>query len=789
MSFIPDETGFTPDKEEQSGFIPDKDPNPKGLAAIKEHPFKSIITPLATTLTGQSFQDRLIEANEPNFIPPDNPVAFWKAFAKSAIGGIAGEVADIATTPISLLPLPFAKTATKAISKIPVKGTILGQVAKKVPLKQLFNEDLKAVVSYQNALRSTARRKAQAQSPAVIIGNVADQKLVARVTAKVSASTSVRENQAILNQQLRSKQAGILEKINREHPGLEGHIKSKAALKGIVSESADFTPLGVSQPDIDSMIKMISKSNQLTVHEKLAARDAFMQLAGETGGRVPTESGLNLLGKVFPSNFIRTVAKKKPALSEKGEMFGQILNLPRSMMTTWDLSFPLRQGLFLINRPKQWLPAFGNMFKYFGSERSYQGLLDDIATRPNSKLMKKAGVSITKLGSKLADREEAFMSSLAEKIPFYGKGVRGSNRAASGFINKLRADVFDDFVKVAKEQDIPLSKKLLKDMGGFINASTGRGNLPEFLKGSSTFLNAAFFSPKLMSSRLTLMNPAYYTQLDPFVRKEALRSLFTLAGTAGTVLSLASLGGAEVENDPRSADFAKVKVGNTRYDILGGFQQYMRLAAQLITGEHISSTTGVKTTVGEGFKPLTRPQILGRFLQNKEAPLLALGSRLFAGEGPGGEDLDLVNEAVNLFMPMVAKDMAELAQEKGGLGVAMSIPAVFGMGIQTYEASPSEIVYSARAAIRQAKKLSKQGDGEGSNKLIVDNSEIIRLARKLTRTQDVLRKWQRRADEVAMSKRLTNKQKLEQKQVIDINIQDLEARMEAIVQQDELRKQ
>ena len=134
-----------------------------------------------------------------------------------------------------------------------------------------------------------------------------------------------------------------------------------------------------------------------------------------------------------------------------------------------------------------------------------------------------------------------------------------------------------------------------------------------------------------------------------------------------------------------SADFGKIKLGNTRYDIWGGFQQYVRGAAQFISGTYIDTTTGRQIALGEGYKAPTRKDIVMRLLESKEAPWLSLVSTLMEGKTWDGQPIRLPVEIADRFIPMVAQDMYELAQERGpALGLPMALPAVFGVGVQTY---------------------------------------------------------------------------------------------------------
>jgi len=363
----------------------------------------------------------------------------------------------------------------------------------------------------------------------------------------------------------------------------------------------------------------------------------------------------------------------------------EVLNLPRALMATADLSAPMRQGLFAAARnPKMFLRNFGKMFKYAFSQKAYRNAQVDIVTSPNYQLYVKHKLPLTEISSGLNTREEAFLSQLSEKIPLFGRVARGSNRAYTGFLNKMRTDLFDDFVKTAELNGIK-DQKYFDDAARFVGSATGRGNIHKLFGGnqSGKFLSNFFFSPRLIASRISLLNPAYYAKLHPAVRKEALKSLMSFVGTGTGVLTLAKLAGAEVGDDPRSADFGKIKIGNTRYDIWGGFQQYARLLGQLATGEKVSTITGKETQLGQGFGSPTRESIAIDFFKSKLAPIPSFLARAGRGE-EYGEPFRPGAEILNRMSPLVIQDAYDLIKERGLTGALMETPALFGVGTQTY---------------------------------------------------------------------------------------------------------
>jgi hypothetical protein len=186
-----------------------------------------------------------------------------------------------------------------------------------------------------------------------------------------------------------------------------------------------------------------------------------------------------------------------------------------------------------------------------------------------------------------------------------------------------------------------------------------------------------------MASRFQMVNPAFYVKLDPFVRKEALKGALGTIALGTTVLALAEAGGAKVGTDPRSADFGKVRVGNTRWDVWAGLSHFPRIASQLITGEVVSSVTGKTLTLGEGYKPLTRKDIIQRFFENKANPVVGFTLRMLEGRGFDGKPIAVSQEVADLFTPMILQDLHDLYQDDPSL-LPWATPAVFGVGVQTY---------------------------------------------------------------------------------------------------------
>jgi hypothetical protein len=132
------------------------------------------------------------------------------------------------------------------------------------------------------------------------------------------------------------------------------------------------------------------------------------------------------------------------------------------------------------------------------------------------------------------------------------------------------------------------SNKDLKELASVINHITGRGDLSG-LKKLENALNIMFFAPKLFVGRIQTI-----TDLVPIsdgklsvspTRKLLAGTLLKAVGTGLLILGLLRrMKGVQVEDDPRSSDFGKIRIGDTRIDFWGGYSQIARLGAGMIVG-------------------------------------------------------------------------------------------------------------------------------------------------------------------------------------------------------------
>jgi hypothetical protein len=152
------------------------------------------------------------------------------------------------------------------------------------------------------------------------------------------------------------------------------------------------------------------------------------------------------------------------------------------------------------------------------------------------------------------------------------------------------------------------------------------------------------------------------------------------------VATLGYLNGATIVTDPTSADFMKVKIGNTRIDPWGGFQQYAVLIARLTLGEVTSSTTGKKTPVGisERFHQIPPDELFKHFLEGKLSPMASFLYQWSKGTGFADQPFDVVKEVYQRFIPIFIQDFIDVIDnEPRNL---WTLPfSLTGFGLQTYK--------------------------------------------------------------------------------------------------------
>jgi len=407
-----------------------------------------------------------------------------------------------------------------------------------------------------------------------------------------------------------------------------------------------------------------------------------------------THDMLKEKAKLEALQFERDIAIEKEkqrnrSMSQRvSDFFLDILSLPKSLMASADFSAPLRQGAILSARnPKVALSATVEMFKQAFSEKAQKQWLAELHASDVYHYMKAADLYLSEPTVRLAAKEEAFISNIAGKIPGWGRVVKGSERAYTGYLNKLRADVFSQFYDAAVRDGLhgkELSENL-KSYAKFVNNATGRGHLGK-LEMASNLMNATMFSPRYVASRFNLLaNPKMYYDMPPRVRMEALKSMGTYIGVGMATLAIAKAAGLSVEIDPRNTDFGKIKVDNTRYDIWAGFQQWVRLFAQLATNE-VKKSDGTIKELGEGYKADDRLDLLGKFARSKASPALAITMNMLSGKDMGGSKVTPLSEATRSVIPLYIQDMRNIYKEEGASSALISAaPAIFGVGVQTYD--------------------------------------------------------------------------------------------------------
>lgn len=397
-------------------------------------------------------------------------------------------------------------------------------------------------------------------------------------------------------------------------------------------------------------------------------------------------------------DLVETIDGMKPSPSGWLHTAAEVLNIPRSLLTLGHGSAPFVQNWGLIST-KQWYQGFPQMWKDFSSEQGFRDMMADIIGHPDYELSQKAGLSLTKLGDKLTQREESIQTTLVEKANEWlkEKGVvpfnlaRASSRGFTGYMNFVRFETFKNFASAARlaGEDVSVGSKAAQDIAKMVNNFSGRGSLGRFESSeTSALLNAFFFAPRKMVGTMQMFNPA--NMLLPSISKTARMGAFRLLGgsilATATALGIARAMGADVDIRPISANFAKIQIGDTKFDLTGGNDTYARLLARLWP-KFLGGADGIINAKGDyiPYGPrLNRATEIGRFLRGKLAPVAGAITDAFYGSDPVGRPFSVTREMQDKLMPISLQGPIDVGENdpQNWSAFMLSLSSFVGVGVQ-----------------------------------------------------------------------------------------------------------
>ncbi len=538
-----------------------------------------------------------------------------------------------------------------------------------------------------------------------------------RIDPEKLADMSSAERRAAFEKELGPDHA---QQINTE---FESKLLLKNRQQGYVSWAkkmlGENTPAGrdiISR--VQRMDKLLNPADEKAFLEDLAARRLGMRVTSEEAQKIAslskavgdTKEALSKGGDrmdyghavVALRNYVSDLSHQakrirfSDVITKPGETLAKGIEttagMAKSIKASLDNSAIFRQGWkTLWTNPVIWQKnarrSFVDLVQQFGGKEVLDHVDAEIISRPTYDLMKKAKLDV-------GTTEEAYPSHLPAKIPLLGRAYKASEAAYTGFVHRTRADVFDKMIDIAKKTGVELDEKQLQGIGNMVNSLTGRGHLGKRIEPAANVINSVFFSPRFLKSQIDLLTqPITGAGGGNFVRKQAALNLLKAAsGTAAVLATAKALKKDSVETDPRSADFGKIRVGDTRFDVTGGFASLATLASRLATMSSKSSITGQvhklneRTRSGEPkFGAQTGKDVFYDFIENKTSPVASVALELLKGQDREGNKPTLGSEARNLFEPLPLANYRELKNNPKSANILVAMIAdALGISTNTY---------------------------------------------------------------------------------------------------------
>lgn len=533
----------------------------------------------------------------------------------------------------------------------------------------------------------------RARAEAIAFGGEPGDNVIHEVAVRKALEAQARKNKdANTLQRIAQSQSNVKTSEAAQRLGAEGYNKDPEspveAMKDVLKARKDTKLKGIPK-DLSA-----DESAKITdLADKVSTAKAELENGGD---RFAYGEALGKLRR-YKNELIDGTKTRRDKLMPKG-VINATFGTAKSLKASLDNSFFGRQGLkVLTTHPTVWGEAFAKSWGDIGKGLKGIDALDALDADTLSRVNNING-RYGKMKLDVHSTEEAFPSALQEKVPGLGRLFKATEYAYVGAAHRMRADLADQILEKAQKAGVDIDDaEQLEKIGKLINSMTGRGHLGK-AEGGADVLNNLFFSPRNWKSNIDTITAHQFQKgtnvfnrdkSAKFVRKEAAQNLVKMIAVVGATMAAAeNFKPGSVEKDPRSSDFGKIKIGNTRFDVSGGMASIATVATRLATRETKSSTTGQVTKLnGDEFGARSTWDVLMDYAEGKMSPGAGAIKQVLTGKNFIGEKVTPGSFAKDLFMPLPVSNYEELKNDpKSANTLIAMISDGLGVGTNTYSA-------------------------------------------------------------------------------------------------------
>ena len=399
-----------------------------------------------------------------------------------------------------------------------------------------------------------------------------------------------------------------------------------------------------------------------------------------------------------------------------GDSVGTVSNMMVNAVASWDNSFMGRQGaITLIKSPKTWwnmaTKSMGDFYKTLKGEKPQDVLMAQVYSHPDfiNGNFQKAKITF--------GVEEAVPTKILESTPVIGKVFEASDVAFMNSAARAKMGLFEIQKQVYEAKGIPLDDAILRDMGTTVNAIAARGKLGKI--GEGKIVKTLLWAPRMLKADWDILtgHTLGFGLETKTARVQAAKTTFQVVVATAAISAIAEGMGAEIEKDPRSADFLKIKIGDTRINtpFARGIPQIVTLLSRLVSQSSKSTSTGIirKLNTGE-FGSQSLFDVGMDFLVNKTTPPVGIALSVLRGRDFKGDKPTTKGVAFG-SLPISMQNFIELDEKSKTPAVWGAFLDLVGVSANTYSSTENDWEQSTGKELAQFKEIVGEADFKKAN--------------------------------------------------------------------------